>query len=235
MAVSQYLRPGSLLDAVKSEFTPDVIRSASTMVGESEPATREALNGAVPIFLSGLTNMVSSQEGASSLASMLRGGGYAAAADNVGSLFGGGATGSMLSAGQQLLGKVFGDKSSPVADLLAKSSGVSSSSATKLLSLAAPLTLGVLGKRATAQGLDASGIAIALLSEKSDIVAAAPSGLSELLGGRPTDVSRATDAVSDRLAEPVHLERVRDTEVPVETEGARPMRWLRWRWPPWRP
>ncbi len=132
----------------------------------------------------------------------------------------------MLNAGEQLLGKIFGNKSSPVADLLAKSSGVSSSSATKLLSLAAPLTLGVLGKRANAQGLDASGLASALLSEKSDIAAAAPSGLSQLLGGGPTVVSRATDAVTDRVAEPVHLERVQAGEPPVEREGARPMRWL---------
>src|SRR5260370_34842523 len=132
MAVSQYLRPGSLLDAVKSQFTPDVIRSASTMVGESEPATRQALNGAVPSVLSGLTNKVSSPEGASSLAGLIRGGGYAAAAENVGSLFsGGGATRNMLNAGGQLVGKIFGNKSSPVADVLAKSSGGRSSSATK--------------------------------------------------------------------------------------------------------
>lgn len=227
MAVSQYLRPGSMLDAVKSQFTPEVIRSASSLVGESESSTRQTLNGAVPSVLSGLTNMVSSREGASGLAGLIRDGGYGAAAENVRSLFSGGsATSNMLSAGQQLLGKIFGNKSSAVTDLMAKSGGVSSSSATKLLSLVAPLTLGVLGKRAAAQGLDASGLANALLSEKSDIAAATPSGLSQILGGGPAAVPRATDAVTGRVAEPVHLERVHATEEPVVTGGARPMRWL---------
>ncbi len=227
MAVSQYLRPGSLLDAVKSQLTPEVIRGASSLVGESESSTRQTLSGAVPSILSGLTGMVSTREGAGSLASLIRDGGYGAAAENVRSLFGGGsATNNMIGAGQQLLTKIFGNKTSAVNDLLAKSGGVSSSSASKLLSLAAPLTLGILGKRATAQGLDASGLASTILNEKSEIAAAAPAGLSQILGGGPTVVSKTTGVVTDRVAEPVHLERVYGSEAPVETGGARPMRWL---------
>jgi outer membrane protein OmpA-like peptidoglycan-associated protein len=227
MAVSQYLRPGSLLDAVKSQLTPDVIRGASSLVGESESSTRQTLSGAVPSILSGLTGMVSTREGASGLASLIRDGGYGAAAENVRSLFGGGsATNNMIGSGQQLLSRIFGNKTSAVNDLLAKSGGVSSSSASKLLSLAAPLTLGILGKRATAQGLDASGLASTILNEKSEIAAAAPAGLSQILGGGPTVVSKTTGVVTDRVAEPVHLERVYGSEAPVETGGARPMRWL---------
>jgi OmpA-OmpF porin, OOP family len=103
---------------------------------------------------------------------------------------------------------------------------VSSSSASKLLSLAAPLTLGILGKRAAAQGLDASGLASTILNEKSDIAAAAPAGLSQVLGGGPTVVSKTTGVVTERAAEPVHVERVYGREAPVEPSGARPMRWL---------
>jgi outer membrane protein OmpA-like peptidoglycan-associated protein len=225
MAVSQYLRPGSLLDAVKSQFTPDVIHGASALVGESDSSTRQTLNGAVPSVLSGLVNMASTREGASGLAGLIRDGGYGAAAENVRSLFGGGsATNSMIGSGQQLLGKIFGDnKTSAVTDVVAKSGGVSSTSASKLLSLVAPLTLGVLGKRAAALGLDASGVATSLLSEKADIAAAAPAGLSQVLGTGPTVVSRSPDVAT---AEPVHLERVRASETPVAAEPARPMRWL---------
>ena len=195
MAVSQFLRPGSLMDAVKGYLTPDVVRSASTLVGESESSTRQTLNGAVPTVLSGLTNMASSSTGASSLATLVRDGGFGSAVDNISSLFSGGsATSSMLSVGSQLLGKIFGGRSSAVADLLARSGGVSSASATSLLSLAAPLVMGVLGKRASAQGLDASGLANSLLAERSDIAAAAPAGLSQLLGAGPSVVTRGAEA-----------------------------------------
>ena len=147
MAVSQYLRPESLIDAVRNHFTPDVVHRASSLVGEPESSTRSALNAAVPSVLSGLVNTVSSREGADSVSALIRDGGYGAVTESASSLFSGGsATNNMMGAGQQLLGKIFGSKSSSVADLVAKSSGVSSASATKLLSLAAPLTLGVLGK-----------------------------------------------------------------------------------------
>lgn len=194
MAVSQFLRPGSLMDAVKGYLTPDVVHSASSLVGESESSTRQTLNSSVPTVLSGLTNMVSTPGGASGLAGLIRDGGFGSAVDNVSSLFSGGsATSSMLSVGSQLLGKIFGGRSASVADLLARSGGVSAASATSLLSLAAPLVMGVLGKRSSAQGLDASGLANSLLAERSEFAAASPSGLSQILGSGPSVVSRAAE------------------------------------------
>jgi OmpA-OmpF porin, OOP family len=222
VAVSQFLRPGSLIDAVKGCLTPDVVRSASTLVGEPEASTAQTLNSAVPSVLSGLTNMVSSPDGGNTLAGLIRDGGFAAVADNPRSLFGGGAaTNNMLSTGSQLLGTIFGGRGAAVGDLLAKSGGVSAASAMKLLSLTAPLVLGVLGKRAAAQGLTSSGLTNALLSEKSDIAAAAPAGLSKLLTAgpvavasvasakspEPASVQRWKEPVSEtRLKEPMHIE-----------------------------
>lgn len=235
MAVSQFLRPGSLIDAVKGCLTPDVIRSASSLVGEPEASTRQTLNGAVPSVLSGLTNLVSSSDGANTLAGLIRDGGFGAAVDNTRSLFGGGAaTNSMLSTGNQLLGTIFGGRSSSVSDLLAKSGGVSGSAANKLLSLATPLVLGVLGKRAAAQGLNSSGLANALLSEKSEIAAAAPAGLSTLLSAGPVAVPPATSkspepvsvqhwkepAAETVLREPMHLEHFPES-TPVAVEPRR--------------
>jgi OOP family OmpA-OmpF porin len=190
MAVSQYLRPGNLIDAVKGYLTPEVVRNASSLVGESESSTRQTLNTAVPTVLSGFTNLASSPEGASSLVAMVRDGGFGSAVDNASSLFSGGnTTSSMMNVGQQLLGKIFGNKGSAVCDLVGRSGGVKASSATSLMGLAAPLALGVLGKRAAAQGLDSStGLANMLMGEKDQIAAAAPSGLSQLLGGGPTAV-----------------------------------------------
>ena len=222
MAVSQFLRPGSLIDAVKGCLTPDAVRSASTLVGEPEASTRQTLESAIPSVLSGLTNMVSSPHGANTLAGLIRDGGFRAAADNPRSLFAGGAaTNNMLSTGSQLLGTIFGGRGAAAGDLLAKSGGVSAPSAMKLLSLTAPLVLGVLGKRAAAQGLTSSGLANALLSEKSDIAAAAPAGLSKLLTAGPVAVPSVASAKSPepasvqrwkepvtetRLREPMHIE-----------------------------
>jgi OOP family OmpA-OmpF porin len=233
MAVSQFLRPGSLMDAVKGYLTPETIRSASSLVGESESSTQKTLSGAVPSILSGLTSMVSSRDGISSLGGLIRDGGFGSAVDNIGSLFSGGSTtSSMLGAGQQLLGKVFPGKASSVTDLLARSGGVSSSSAGSLLSLAAPLVMGVLGKRAAAQSLDANGLANTLMSEKSDIAAAAPSGLSQILSGGPTVVSRTRDTATEAPRYPTTDVRDVRREPYVDRTYTEPQRSGMGRWLP---
>ena len=72
MAASEYLRPGNLVETVRSYLTPDVVRNASSLVGEPESSTHRALQSAVPTMLSGLVNTASTQEGASGLAAMIR-------------------------------------------------------------------------------------------------------------------------------------------------------------------
>jgi outer membrane protein OmpA-like peptidoglycan-associated protein len=136
-----------------------------------------------------MVNMASSKEGASSLTDLIRDGGFGVASENVGSLFGGGkATSNMMSTGTQLLGKFFGNNTSSVANAVAQAGGVSATSATKLLSLVAPLTLGVLGKRAATQGTGLTGVTSELLEQKSEIAGAVPSGLTKLFGTGPTVV-----------------------------------------------
>ena len=46
------------------------------------------------------------------------------------------------------------------------------------MALVAPFVLGILGKRASEQRLDSTGLANVLLNEKSDIAAAAPQSVS---------------------------------------------------------
>ena len=184
MAVSpQYLRPISLLDSTRAYLTPQIISGASSVVHEPESATRLALNSAVPSLLAGLSNVASSADGTERLSNVIRDGAFSPVADNAPALFGGGTpTTNMMSAGQQLLGKIFGENTSAVSEVLAGSTGIRASSASSLLGMMAPLVLGVIGKHATSQGLNASGIANLLLSQKQSIFGALPSGMSQLIG-----------------------------------------------------
>src|SRR5215467_12802177 len=122
MAVSQYLRPESLLGEMRTHLTPGIVQRASSVIGESETATREALTSAVPSILAGVTRLASSQEGATGLANMVREGGYDSLVSNPAALFSGGGTTSMLMGiGQQLLVRVFETKASAVSDVVARS------------------------------------------------------------------------------------------------------------------
>jgi len=229
MAVSQFLKPGSLLQAVQGYLTPGVIHSASSLVGESESATRQTMYGASASVLSGITIMASSREGAEGLSTMVREGGFGSAVDNIGSLLNGGnATTRMLNTGHQLLGRIFGGDVSSVADAVGRSGGIRSSSAIKLLSLAAPVVMGAVGKRVASQRLGASGLAILLQNERADTLAAAPPGLAQILRAGPTVVSSTSRAVAtdERLSSPSSLEHF--AEPTVETPPPREKSAMGW-------
>jgi OmpA-OmpF porin, OOP family len=201
VALPQTIRFDSLLSAAKAYLTPDVVRSASVMTGESETATRQAMQGGVASVFAGLTNMVSTSDGASTLGNLIRKPTFGKLLNNLSSSFSGGSeTSSLMDSGYNLLGKIFGDHASSVTDLLASFSGISSSSSGKLLAMLAPLGIGVLGKHAAAHGLNATGLANSLIGQRDEFAAAAPAGLSALLrerAPRPVGIHVAPEADVD--------------------------------------
>lgn len=240
MSTSRYPYPGSqggsLITEITQHFTPEVVRSARSMTGESESSTYQALHVATPAVLSGIANMASSSEGASNLTSMIREGGYGGLTENPMSLFrGGSATNYLLSAGQRHLGRIFGGNTSSVTELVAKSSGVSSSSASRLMSLITPLALGVLGKRVAGQGPGSLGMSELLTSQRDEISTAAPAGLSRILGFGPravptpvTNVEPVTTRVEEEEEEevldtpPTHIEHFREPAPVAERPRVEP-------------
>ena len=224
MALPQTIRFDNLLSAAKAYLTPDVVRNASAMTGESEPATRQAMHGGLASVFSGLTNMASTSEGTSTLGNLIREPGLGKVLNNFSSSFSGGSdTNTLINAGQGLLGRIFGDRTSGVADAMARSSGISSSSSGKLMAMLAPLAIGVLGKHAAARGLSGSGLANSLIEQRGDFAAAAPAGLSKLLGDRaptPVGIHVAPDTETYRSEERYEAP-VATTRTPDRPSGTR--------------
>ena len=222
----------SLISEITRHFTPDVVRGAGSMSGESEPSASRALQASVPTVLAGVANMASSSDGASSLSTMIREGNYGGLVDNPMSAFrGGSATNDLISAGQRHLGKIFGGDVSSVVDTVAKSSDIGASSATKLMALVTPLILGVLGKRSSAPG--SATLTDTLLRQKDDFEAAAPAGLARILGAGPRAVPSPTQTIEQGavLDAPRQIEHLAEpsTPVPQELRAVRTgggMRWL---------
>jgi OmpA-OmpF porin, OOP family len=206
VALPQTIRFDNLLSAAKAYLTPDVVRNASSMTGESETATRQAMQGGVAGMFAGLTNMASTSDGASTLGNLVREPFVGKFLNNVSSSFSGGSeTNSLINSGQGLLGRVFGDRTSGVTDAIARSSGISSSSSGKLMAMLAPLALGVLGKHAAARGLSPTGMANSLMEQREEFAAAAPAGLSKLFGERapaPVGIHVAADSETYRYETP---------------------------------
>jgi len=92
------------------------------------------------------------------------------------------AGGAAAATGTKFLNLIFGGQTNSVASLINRTLGFKNQgSGATLLSLAGPLVLGALGKRVRDDGLDSSGLANLLTSEKDSIFSAMPAGLSSLV------------------------------------------------------
>jgi OmpA-OmpF porin, OOP family len=179
----------NLIEKITGYLTPDVISKASAYLHESPANTSTAMSGAVPALLGGVASLASTPTGATQLSGLLSSGNHdGSILNNLSNLFGGGTgTTAALHQGQGLLSTLFGDRVDTVTSTIAGQSGLGKSSASSLMALAAPLVMGVIGRLRSTQGLNPTGLANLLTSQKPYIASALPSSLSHLASG--ADVS----------------------------------------------
>lgn len=193
----------NLFDLLKTQLTESTLDSLASNLGETPAATRKAIvSGAVPAVLAGVLQNFGNDEGAGRLLEILKAGRHDGSLfDNLGGALGGGAqTDTLVNAGKGLLGNLLGDKGGPIGELLASFAGVRRSSAGSLLSLAAPLLLGAIGKLgATAPGgLSVSSLSGLLATAKSSLATEAPPGLAAAMG--VTDLNSLGAIAGERKA-----------------------------------
>ena len=181
-----------LFQMIRGVLTPDVVDSAASRVGELPSATQRALDAVIPSLLAGVLRYGESEGGPALLGLLSQ------ARD-------GDVPTDLTSNGRDLTHTIFGRRLPSVVDAIAGASGVRSSSASSLLTMAAPLVLGVLGRVRSTQGLDAGGLMRLLAKHRDAIAKAAPGGLTAAVG---TSGREALD--SD-----MHRPAIRETASPV--------------------
>jgi outer membrane protein OmpA-like peptidoglycan-associated protein len=190
----------NLLDAVKNQFSGDLVNKASSLLGESEGGISKALSGIIPSALTGIISKATSGgQGAESILSMAKssasgGGGLPG---GLSGFFGEGSSG-FLSKGLDMVKGLFGDKFSGIITAISSFAGIKSSSASSLFSMAAPAAMSSVGSYASQNNLNASGLLSFLNSQKSSILNSLPAGLSSItsllgMGGAAKAVSSATE------------------------------------------
>lgn len=173
----------NVVDLVKGYLTPDMLGKLSSVLGESPDRTRAAVGAAVPTLLAGLASVSGAPDGARRLASALDDQDERVLT-NFGNVLSGGA--SFAERGGAMLTSLMGGSTvGTLSSVLSKFTGLGGTSVTSLLGMLAPLVMGVLGKQRSTLGLDASGLANLLASQRENIAGAMPAGLSGLLGSVP--------------------------------------------------
>ena len=183
----------SMLDAVRDLVTPDLIARMSAHTGDSEATMSKGFSAAIPLLLSSLagkgddTSFMSHVAGiaadtASDTNALTRLPQVVTSASGIDTTT---TTGRWLSS-------LFSSNLGGVIDGISRFAGIGKGSAGSLLSIAAPIVLGYLGRLMRSDNIGAAGLADRLRIQSSAFAAAVPSELASLLPTArvPADVAR---------------------------------------------
>ena len=201
----------NLVSDIGEFLGPQIVSRIASSLGLDKTSTQKAASAAIPGLLTALISLVSKSQGAaklndavaqqepgvlSSLAGVIGQSGQKALIDNG------------ASALSSLLG---GTTLSGLTGALAQYAGIGEGGSKSLIGLLGPVVLGVLGNKQRSSGLDASGLAKLLTSQKDNVSAALPSGFSKYLKD-----AGILDGVTSSVTRPAYQTEQRST----------PWRWL---------
>ncbi len=146
-----------VLEAVRQQLGPDTIQQLSGALGADPAATSNAVSLALPALLGGLSQNAARPEGAAALDNALNDH-DGSILDNLGGLLGGGGGGggALGGIGGAILGHILGSKRGPVEEGVGRASGLDAAQVAQLLTMLAPIVMGVLGRMKRTKGLDAN-------------------------------------------------------------------------------
>jgi hypothetical protein len=178
-----------LMDQLDSGGGVDAI---SRQLGAGRDQTSQAVAGALPALLAGLGKNSSEPTGASALLGALERDHDGSVLDDVAGFLGQGAGGG---AGAGILRHVFGGRQGAVESAIGSLSGLDSGKAGQLLTMLAPLVMGMLGKTQRERGLDAGGLTDLLGQERRVAEQRSPQAVDML--GRLLDSDGDGDMMDD--------------------------------------
>ena len=155
----------------------DVISKAAGEFGESESGISSIIGSLAPTILGGMLNQSSNPSAFGKIFDMIGGQQDSGIMGNLGSLIGGGASSGIAGT---LMSSLFGNKVGGIIDLVSSVAGVKKSSSNGILGMVAPLILSYLGKKVMSGGI--SGLTSLLSGQRSNINAALPQGMGDLIG-----------------------------------------------------
>lgn len=174
----------NLIEQISQTLSGDLLNRLGSAVGGTPAMTQSALSGAAPGVLAAMLQKSGTGDGAGQLLDLLTRGNHDSLPGNLaGALGGGDATSSLMRTGAALLPALFGNRSEAMSDYIGGLSGLNRGSAQSLLSLVAPIVMGLVTRQLrSAGGLNVNSLISLLTGQRRYIEQAAPAGLAGALG-----------------------------------------------------
>ncbi len=136
-----------ILDLLNSDLGKQIIGGISQETNQPADKTASVVAMAMPILMGAMKRNASTESGAASLMGALSGKHDGSILDNLGGLFGGGVDETVKQDGAGILGHILGGSEGNAVNALSKKSGLDAGAVMKILTVAAPILLGYLGKQ----------------------------------------------------------------------------------------
>lgn len=219
----------NLVSVVMQFLTPDMIAKIASVLGLDRNVVQKAIAGAIPALLASLADVASTPKGARQLTNTLTQ--QSDSLESLRNLVGGAAGQNLVTkTGTNMLSGLFGGGTlDTMAQTIGKFAGIGEGTSKSLLGMLGPVVLGALGQQQRSMGLDASGLASLLTSQKDQIAAAIPSGLADqmsaagLIDGATESLrsgAAAASAAGGRMAEASERTFSRATESATTAAGS---------------
>jgi hypothetical protein len=192
----------NLVSSVTQVITPNLISRIASGFGLDSSQIEKVVQAGIPAILAALATLVSKPGGASALTSAIaqqQPGALSTLSKAVGSSAERGFIENGISSLNSLLG---GATASSLANALGQYTGIGGNASKSMMGLLTPAVLGVLGQEQRAKGLDISGLANLLESQKENIASALPGGFSKYLTGTGILNGVASDTTSYSTQKP---------------------------------
>ena len=152
----------NLTDLLEGQLSGGMIDQLSKQLGGTDPKqTATAANGIMTMLVNQIARNASTPEGASSLSNALDRDHDGSVLDDLMGLLGGGANQPQQNRalnGTGILNHVLGNRQGNVIQMISKMSGLDQGNTGNLMTMLAPMVMGMLGKQKRQQGLDTNGL-----------------------------------------------------------------------------
>ena len=187
-----------LLDAVRGQFTRELVGKAASYLGESESMVSKGLDAVIPAALAGI--LKKAEDGDSgSLLSLAKSALDSGLLNNVAGMFSPGG-GGVPSIGPSMISSIYGDRFGAIANAVSAFTGMKGATTSSLFGSIVPLALSLLGKFAKDSNATPGAIASLLGAQKNAILSALPSGLnlSKIFDAGPVHTAAASTVIEEK-------------------------------------
>ena len=175
--------PTNLVSSATKIFTPELSQRIASGLGLDKAVVDKAVSAGMPGLLAALASLVAKPGGAAKLSDAVAQE-QPGILTNIANVLGGAQQGTLIDNGGDMLSSLLGGSTtSALTGAVGRFANIDKGESKDVMGILGPLLMGVLGQQSRASGLNASGLAQLIGSQKDNIARALPASFASYLSG----------------------------------------------------